>query len=187
MATVVGNVFVNGRDTGLPSMTNKLGRNVLRAGIHARTIGVRESAAAINAELLRLTGYTVAGILEALVFLRQDMDVTPPTIPVDTGNLRASWHIGKTYMNQGGPVVEAGFDPLHKDTDGYRDQDHSYAVFVHEMVDEAYSQPINWSVPGSGPKFLEKALARNKEQIVRIIGSQIGVSLRKQRRRGTRK
>ena len=44
----------------------------------------------------------------------------------------------------------------------------NYAVFVHEMVDKS-GVKINWSRPGSGPKFFESAINRNKDKVLQII------------------
>jgi len=45
----------------------------------------------------------------------------------------------------------------------------NYAIFVHEMTDENTGKKINWKRPGSGAKFFEKALYRNKEKILQIM------------------
>jgi hypothetical protein len=44
-----------------------------------------------------------------------------------------------------------------------------YALYVHEMTDDAYSGSINWTETGSGAKFLERAMQRGKNWIVEII------------------
>jgi len=112
----------------------------------------------LNREIMKIKARTGAGLIEAAIFIRRDMEKTPPLIPLDQGNLRASWFtnsirgIGKKMI-----ALLMGFNA-------------NYAVFVHEMVDKG-SKKINWSRPGSGPKFFEKALKRNHKKILRIIGT----------------
>jgi hypothetical protein len=50
---------------------------------------------------------------------------------------------------------------------------YNYAVYVHEMTDEAYGKKIIWSRPDSGPKFLEKALDRNADKVVGIVAGEV--------------
>ena len=117
-------------------------------------------------------------------------DDTPPLIPMDTGNLRASWftatstgegeagdyasfrgnNASEMQSNHGAvtsacsqmaakykyPVLVMGFSA-------------NYATYVHEMVDAGREEGINWKRPGSGPKFFESALKRNKKNILEII------------------
>lgn len=108
----------------------------------------------LNREILAIKGRSMAGLIEASVLIRRDMEKTPPLIPIDTGNLRASWFVTQIRkVKQFGLVM--GFSS-------------NYAVFVHEMVDRG-SRRINWKRPGSGPKFFEAALRRNTKQIFQII------------------
>ena len=43
-----------------------------------------------------------------------------------------------------------------------------YAWYVHEMTTEAYGQ-VNWTRPGSGPKWFEIALKREKQTMLGIV------------------
>lgn len=108
----------------------------------------------INKELLKMKAKSVPGMLEAAAFIRRDMEKVPPLIPVDSGNLRASWFT--TPLRNG---VVMGFTA-------------GYAVIVHEFD---MSRDINWSRPGSGPKFLESALIRNKDNILRIMANRMKI------------
>ena len=183
-------VYIPG--TKIPWMTNKHGQATLKAGITARTGGMGTGQSdveiALTAAMAKgiskcmsadtaLTLDTVIkasqqGLLEGLIDLREDMENTNPTIPVLTGNLRASWfidikkreNIAKKYAF----AAEAGFSTAGLDPDGKE-----YAVYVHEMIDEAYGKKINWTRPGSGPKFLEKGLIRNTPIIVNRITTSI--------------
>jgi hypothetical protein len=47
-----------------------------------------------------------------------------------------------------------------------------YAARIHEMPKEKASK-TNWSLPGSGPKFLETKLVRNKRKYMEIVAKSI--------------
>ena len=108
----------------------------------------------LNREIMKIQERSMAGLIESAMLIRRDMEKTQPLIPLDTGNLRASWFVTE-YKKEKKFGLIMGFSA-------------NYAVFVHEMVDRG-SKKINWSRPGSGPKFLEEALKRNTEQILKII------------------
>ena len=44
-----------------------------------------------------------------------------------------------------------------------------YSAPVHEMTDSVNGTPINWSRPGSGPKFFQAALYRNVDKVIMIV------------------
>ena len=44
-------------------------------------------------EIENIKERSLVGVLEAAALIRRDMDKTPPLIPVDIGNLRASWFV----------------------------------------------------------------------------------------------
>ena len=110
----------------------------------------------LNKEIAKIKVGAAAGLLEAAILIRRNMDKTPPLIPIDEGNLRASWFTETIKSIQGFGVL-MGFSA-------------NYATFVHEMVDRV-GKKINWSRPGSGPKFFEKSIKRNKDKILQIIGN----------------
>ena len=108
----------------------------------------------LNREIDALELRSKAGLIEAAILIRVGMDSTPPLIPIDTGNLRASWFTASFELN-GQIGIVLGFNA-------------NYAIFVHEMMDNS-GKKINWSRPGSGPKFFEAALKRNKENVLNIL------------------
>jgi hypothetical protein len=146
-----------------------MARNLSRKGL----IGINKVVKNLNKELSRIEVKGAAGLIKATILIRREMDTVPPKIPVDTSNLRSSWFVtsaqgikqkpkfddtgaansaasrAKTYRK---PVVIMGFAA-------------SYAVLVHERI----GADINWNRPGSGGKFFEAALVRNKEEIIQII------------------
>ena len=84
--------------------------------------------------------YKVAGMVIADAILEE------PRAPHDTGNLWRSQLIEAPQIKLGEISIELGFDA-------------EYAAAVHEMPSNA-----NWKMAGSGPKYLEAKLIRNKEK-----------------------
>ena len=56
----------------------------------------------LNAEIARIEGATLAGLIRAQIEIRRSMEYEPPLIPVDMGNLRASYF---TVTSKGGIVA----------------------------------------------------------------------------------
>ncbi len=106
----------------------------------------------LSKEILAIKVRSAAGLIEVAIMIRRDMEKTPPLIPLDTGNLRASWFTTAFRKAKMFGLI-LGFNA-------------NYAMWVHEMMDNK----IKWSRPGSGPKFFEAALKRNAKQILHIIG-----------------
>ncbi len=114
-------------------------------------LGIDKVMRNLQLEVKKIEGRSLAGMLQGAAIIRRDMDNTPPLIPIDTGNLRASWFAKGSYV-LGQPVVQMGFTA-------------KYALIVHEM---------NWKQgkrPGSGPKFFEASIQRNKEKVLAIIAA----------------
>lgn len=156
---------------GIPSM----GRfsPSITAGIFARVQGTRDMEKLLNLKFAEIKGLSLAGLRAAAAYIRRDMEHTSPLIPVGptreeakrkhqrvgTGALRASWFVETHPASTADkPLVMAGFGSSTVD----------YAVYVHEMTVPPYKH-INWSRPGSGPKFLEYALKRNVPEIIKIV------------------
>ena len=89
--------------------------------------------------------YRVAGMI------LRDSILEDPRAPHLTGNLWRSQKIERPQIEYGEITIELGFDA-------------DYAAFVHEMP--AYKDP---SMSGSGPKFLESKLIKNKEKYIAEI------------------
>ena len=89
--------------------------------------------------------YKVAGMII------RDAILEDPRAPHKTGNLWRSQKIERPRIEHGEITIELGFDA-------------DYAAFVHEMP--AYKDP---SMVGSGPKFLESKLIKNKEKYMAEI------------------
>jgi hypothetical protein len=112
----------------------------------------------LNTAIQGIKRRSLAGLIDASITVRRDMDRTPPLIPIGrTGNLRGSWFTSPMKTIHGSALT-MGFSA-------------NYAIMVHEMVDRK-NRKINWSRPGSGPKFYEKALDRNHAVMLKDIQNQ---------------
>lgn len=146
--------------------------------------GMNQVMKALNKEVEAIKGRSLEGLIVASIIIRRSMEDTSPKIPVDFGNLRSSWF---TVTSTG--AVESGGSPSFEGNNANElGQAHSqalshaqglaeqpkvptvvfgfganYAVKVHEEVDAQFKRP------GSGAKFLEAAIKRNKKQILEII------------------
>jgi len=89
------------------------------------------------------------GLVRAQILIRRDMDFTSPTIPIDFGNLRASYSSHGFWIN-GDPFITMQFGA-------------SYAWWVHEMVGAHFQKD------GSGAKFFEASLKRNEDKAHALI------------------
>jgi len=111
--------------------------------------GLNRVVANLNYAIKEIEGRSLKGLLLAVAHVRKEMDNVIPMIPVDTGDLRASWFAIPVNL-PAGPAVICGFSA-------------NYAVFVHEMIGAAFQRP------GAGPKFFQSALRRNQDKILQII------------------
>jgi hypothetical protein len=114
----------------------------------------------LNKEIKGIKGRTMKGLIESAIIVRVDMDKTPPLIPIDTGNLRASWFTVQLRTLKGIGLI-MGFSA-------------NYAVLVHERVEGAkwgdgVVGKVDWNRDGSGPKFLQASLFRNAPLILKTI------------------
>jgi hypothetical protein len=103
----------------------------------------------LNREIKAIEGRSLKGMGLAVMAIRNDMETTPPLVPIDTGNLRASWFAEPLSLPTG-PAVIFGFSA-------------NYAAYVHELLGAHFQRP------GAGPKFLQAHLRRTKERTLRII------------------
>jgi hypothetical protein len=115
----------------------------------AKVTGINKVVRNLNQEINKIEARSMAGLIGAAIIVRRDMDHTPPKIPVDQGNLRASWFTDPYYQGSN-PVVRLGFSA-------------EYAWEVHEKVG------ANFKRPGAGAKFFEAALKRNQKKMLQEI------------------
>jgi len=142
----------------------------------------------LNKEIEGIKNRSLKGLIRAAILIRRDMEHTSPKIPIDTGNLRASFY---TVTSKG--RITSGGTPAFKGEQANKlSASHSneigrasnlvratgepsvalgftafYAFYVHEMVG------ANFGRPGSGAKFFESALKRNHDKIVKVIREEV--------------
>lgn len=144
----------------------------------------------INEKMKTIEGnISTKGFIRVAIAIRQSMEKNTPYIPRDTGNLRASWFTAiksNTSTKMEGIGYNAGIKGVQqkdKQTQaavvansravvmasnkplmvfGFAA---NYAAPVHEMTG------VNWKVPGSGPYFFQRALEREKENIITILAN----------------
>jgi hypothetical protein len=130
--------------------------------------GWNEVKSKLAQEIENLKKKSFSGIIKAEILIRNDMEKTPPLIPVDTNNLRGSWFTSN-YFRDGNPIGIMGFNA-------------NYALWVHEEMNMTtknyYRKTLSGKRklvvrrPGAGPKFLEACLNRNHDQILNLIGGE---------------
>lgn len=147
--------------------------------------GLQQVVKNLNRQVRRIEGRTLAGLIDANIIIRRDMENSYPRIPVDTGNLRASYFCvtSKGRAEDGGTPVFKGMGSARMSSQHenvlskarasasiMRDPaiiigfTANYALPVHERFGT-----VNWNRPNSGPKFLEKALKNNEREILNAI------------------
>lgn len=122
-------------------------------------IGLENILANIQREMMGVRGRTYQGMVAAMKFLEAEMDTTPPLVPEGNSEtrkkyvsefLKDSWYITGT-PHPTNPIVWAGYKA-------------SYATIVHENVGA-----VNWTRPGSGPKWLQIHFDRNRFEMLMIV------------------
>lgn len=132
---------------------------------------------------------TSTGFIRISMLVRNDMEANFPRIPLDTGNLRASYFTTLKDSRNRTQDVGSGFDSTTTGKSAEEKQAQAafvslmrqtvnaskkplmifgfsanYAKAVHEMKGN-----VNWKRPGSGSKFFEKSLQRLEKQIINIL------------------
>ena len=148
----------------------------------------------LNKEVKKIKGRTLKGLIEGAIIIRRDMEVTPPVIPIDLGNLRASWFTVTAQSEQGGAPEFKGVEAARlssghdvavseakalaqtiKDPVVVMGFSANYAMAVHENVDADFTSPrkrrgkIITRRSGAGAKFFEKSLQRNTDAVLQVI------------------
>jgi len=150
--------------------------------------GLNKTLKNLNKEVKKIEGKTLKGLIRGGLIVLRDVEKKSPLTPVDLGNLRASRFLvsskGGISMGRNPKFVKGGKAKVSKLAAGHsnllneataaaRKQSRptvlfgfsaKYAAPVHEMPNST-----NWSRPGSGRKFFEKAIYRNIKNIVKVI------------------
>lgn len=136
----------------------------------------------IHKELKHLEIKGLQGMIMAAVEIRRDMENTSPLIPIDVGNLRASWFVVTALGKAAPPALFQGenagqmksehnqvMTTMQATTKSFKHPvlimgfSANYAVYVHENIGATFQRPE------AGAKFFESALHRNASKIVSII------------------
>jgi len=108
----------------------------------------------IHKEMMAVRGRTYKGMYAALRFLEYKMDTENPVVPLS--NLKNKLHLRETWYIEGNP------DPISPTVwAGYTAP---YAEHVHENLGA-----VNWTRPGSGPKWLQIHYDRNRTEMLMIV------------------
>ena len=109
--------------------------------------GQAKVLANLNKQILKIKGRTLKGLYTAALLVKnRAVKITPYRL----GNLAGSAYV-TPVKSLTKPIVEIGYTAV-------------YAPIVHEMP-----ASYNYTKPGTGPKFLEKALRSSAKDIIEII------------------
>jgi len=102
---------------------------------------------------------TARGLFQAGSQLIVDAIEMRPYVPFDEGHLRGSGRTDPARVTAGGAEVTVGFNK-------------EYAARWHELSPEE-DKRINWSLPGSGRKYLELKMSMFKDKYMKIVATHL--------------
>ena len=167
-------VYTKNPVNGLKMVNGMYSMNT-RRGVNMRMIGMRQVKANLKKVQSKMYYAPLAALLKIGIYIKEDMDKTQPLVPIDKkkkdkngkgggGRLRAAFQI----------ILKKNADPSKNAVLlGWPPGEDEYAAYVHEMTQPPYENPIDWSRPGSGPKFFEMAIKRNQKVMVDIVAAEI--------------
>lgn len=131
----------------------------------------------LNDKIGEVRENATTGLIQAAILIRQDMEKSEPKIPIDTGNLRASWFTSVTNGKGQVETAGGGGDPDFPKIASVAQSilttkpnpallmgfSANYAIFVHENAEAQFQRP------GSGPFFFKAAMLRNSAKIIQIM------------------
>lgn len=135
----------------------------------------------LNIEINQIKGRSMKGLIKAAILIRRDMDKTPPVIPVDLGNLRASsFIVASNMVKTDGTFVGPNASKLSSDHNSIIAKEKTIVSGNKKMMvalgfSAWYAEPVESDTttkrerPGSGGKFFESAVIRNKGAIIQVI------------------
>jgi hypothetical protein len=148
--------------------------------------GLEKVTKALHQKVRDLEKANVKGFVKSIILIRNELEKTTPMVPLDLGNLRASFYsvtaagMGKTlqeFVGEDGERMKIDHSKAKMEGAAtvlaYKGQiavmgfSANYAWWVHENIGN-----VNWSKEGSGAKFFSKALDRNETKILDIIAEE---------------
>ena len=143
-------------------------------GITARVVGLNNALNGLNNMIAGIYGRSEIGLIKAAEYLHEQTETVPPTTPKKTGRLRKSWYTQIIHGSTSGPVIEIGYDI---NGDKGAPEKAPYALYVHEMTQPPYTEPIDWTEPGSGPQWFQTHVMTDKFAMAEIIKENIKAGL----------
>jgi len=144
-------------------------------------LGVDEVINSLNEKLQKIGNKSMRSLIKAAVLIRRDMDKSPPVVPVDLGNLRASIFIfsGSTKeLKQDANFVGQNSGKLSADHNTMVSEEMSAISgkkLVSIGVSASYAEEVEYDTskkrkrPGSGGGWFRSAIARNEQAIVKMV------------------
>jgi hypothetical protein len=102
---------------------------------------------------------TAKGLFKAGIRLIKDAIDMKPYVPFDEGNLRGSGRTDPARVTKSGAEVTVGFNK-------------EYAARWHELTPQEDAK-INWSLEGSGRKYLESKMGKFKDDYMKIVADHL--------------
>ena len=99
------------------------------------------------------------GVFKGANLILDFAEVQVPMVPEKIGDLRGSRKVEKVIVAPGYISATLGYNI-------------EYAAKLHELPSDKDAR-INWTLPGSGAKWLEKSLIKNKDDAVKVIAKHI--------------
>ena len=147
----------------------------------AKLLGIETVMKNLNREITKIKNRSMAGLIQAAIIIRRDMDKTPPLIPIDLGNLRAS-----SFITSGRGTAMGG-SPAFKGDDA-SEMSTQHGSVLSSVRSKTAGRPIvalgfsaNYAAfvekdttakrkrSGSGGGFMEGSLTRNRPLILSTI------------------
>jgi hypothetical protein len=157
----------------------------------SRLKGLAHANNRLNEAIKEINGVTRAGLIRGAIIIIRDCEKGNPKTPLDTGNLRASRFVvssdgaelgdGASFKGEEQSKMASDHSSVVSDMKaetklnvlnskqvvmiGYSAY---YATYVHEKITRN-QLALTFSRPGSGPKWLQASVLRNKDKIIKVI------------------
>jgi carbon starvation protein CstA len=157
-----------------------------------KVTGLEQISENLNQKVKDIQKANIRGFIKSIIVIQNALDKTTPVVPVDLGNLRASFFsvtaagvgtrlskftgedAGEMEAEHSEKVAEAAADVIaNKGMIAIIGFSANYSWWVHENV----GSNVNWNRPGSGPKFFSSALENNKDKVLQIIKEEVEEAL----------
>jgi hypothetical protein len=141
--------------------------------------GIDKITKNLNNYFEKLKEVSEDGLIRVGIMLRNDMDKSNPIVPRKTRNLQQSFFSVTKNKSHKGSDADSGQVASAKGLANFARYPilvmgftADYAAAVHELGEtgKTAGKTIKWSHPQSGALFFSKALERNKESILVLLG-----------------